>query len=433
MKCGILVAKLLKKNWKVMDRIIEKKKFTPKKIALYASGTVFLLFTLYVFVFSDQSKKINTEKDRITISEVKSGKFQDYIPISGTVEPIQTFYLDLTEGGKVVEKYVIEGTMLKAGDAIIKLDNPNLALQVMNSQSNFLLAESQLRLTRVTFEQNKLYKQTQLLDLEKNLLYEKRNFETEKELFKKGLTSKNKYESAKDQYEFLLKSRELMQELLKKDSLTNIQMVQQSEASIRQNKEYLRIIENQLSNLTVRAPISGQLSALNAEIGQSVGGGYRLGQIDNIDSYKIKAEIDEHYIARVKPGLRGVYEFNGKEFILEIKTVFPQVTNGRFSVDMNFIGQAPKEIRRGQSVHIRLDLGGESDALLIEAGAFYNSTGGQYIFVVNSNGSEAVKRDIKIGRQNPQFYEVLDGLNPGEKVITSSYSNFGDAEKVILK
>lgn len=416
-----------------MDRIITKKRFTPKKIFLYSLAFMFMSFTSYIFLFSDNLKKINYDKEKLTLSIVKEGNFQDYIPITGNVEPIYTFYLDLTEGGKVLEKYVIEGAILKAGDPIIKLDNPNLALQVMNTQSSFMLAESQLRYTRLTFEQNKLFKQTQLLDLEKNILNEKRNFETTKQLYSKGLESKNKYENAKDQYEFLLKSKELMVELLKKDSLTNIQLIEQGEASIKQNKDYLRLIENQLSNLTVKAPINGQLSSLKAEIGQSIGSGYRLGQIDNIDSYKIRAEIDEHYIARVKIGLKAFYEFEGKQHKLEILTVYPQVANGRFQVDLKFIGNAPKEIRRGQSVHVRLDLGGDSKALLVEAGAFDNITGGRYIYVLNKSETEAVKRIIKIGRQNPQYFEILSGLAEGEKVIISSYENFGDADKIIFR
>jgi HlyD family secretion protein len=415
-----------------MDRQIQKKRFTPKKIALYSSIALFVLFVLYVFVFSDQSKKFSQDKERISISTVSRGKFQDYIPITGEVEPIKTFFLDITDGGKIVQKFVEEGAVLKAGDAIIKIENPNLSLQLMNTQSNFIYAESQLRQNRLTFEQNKLAKQNQMLDINRNLLVQKRNFENSKALYEKNLISKNDYEAAKETYEYYVKSKELTLAVLKNDSLTNIQMLETAQATLKKNQEYLKLVENQLASLTVRAPISGQLTALKAEIGQNIGGGYRLGQIDNSDSYKVKADIDEHYISRVKAGQTGVYEFDGKNYNLTIKTVYPQVANGKFQVEMYFVGEEPKGIRRGQTVHIKLDLGGESDAILVEAGGFFQTTGGQYIFVVDQSGKSAYRRAIKIGRQNPQFYEVLSGLNPGEKVITSSYENFGDAEKIIL-
>jgi HlyD family secretion protein len=415
-----------------MDKQIQKKRFTPKKIALYSGIALFVLFVLYVFVFSDQSRKFNQDKDRLSISTVSRGKFQDYIPITGEVEPIKTFFLDVTDGGKVVQKYVEEGAVLKAGDPIIKIDNPNLSLQLMNTQSSFIYAESQLRQNRLTFEQNKLSKQNQMLDINRNLLVQKRTFENSKALYEKNLISKNEYETAKETYEYYIKSKELTLAVLKNDSLTNIQMLETAQATLKKNQEYLKLVENQLASLTVRAPISGQLTSLKAEIGQNIGGGYRLGQIDNSESYKIKADIDEHYISRVKAGQTGVYEFDGKNYSLTIKTVYPQVANGKFQVEMYFVGGEPKGIRRGQTVHIKLDLGGESDAVLVEAGGFFQTTGGQYIFVVDQSGKYAVRRAIKIGRQNPQFYEVLSGLNPGEKVITSSYENFGEAEKIIL-
>lgn len=416
-----------------MDRKIEKKRFTTKRIIMLLGAVVFILFSGYVMIFSDNARSFNVEKEKLTISKVIKGAFQDYIPVTGAVEPLDIFYLDLTEGGKVMEKYVEEGAFVNAGDPIIKLDNPNLSLQVMSSQSSFMLAESQTRATKLQFEQNKLYKQTQLLDLNKNIMNEKRNFETVKALYEKGLESKNKFENAKEQYQFLLKSKELMVELLQKDSLTNIQLLQQADESIKQNKDYLELIKNQLANLTVRAPIKGRLTSLNAQIGQSIGGGYRLGQIDNTDSYKVKVDIDEHYISRVREGLRGTFTFDDKAYELEVKRVYVQVNNGRFQVDMHFVNNTPKGIRRGQTLHIKLDLGGESNALMVEAGGFFQTTGGQWIFVVDRNENYAYKREIKIGRQNPQHYEVLGGLKEGEKVVTSSYDNYTEVEKLNLK
>lgn len=416
-----------------MDKPIEKKKWSSKRIILYSGIGVFVLFVLYVFAFADKSSKLNVEKERLTIFEVKRAPFQEYIPITGTVEPVQTFYLDLSDGGKVVKKFVQEGAMMKAGDAIIKLDNPNLSLQVMSTQSSFLQAESMSRQTKLTFEQNLLTRQDQLLNLNLDLLTQERTYKNNKALFEKGMISKNEYDASKEKYETLIANKQILLEALKRDSLTFKQLVQQSETNVEMSKKYLSLVEEQLANLTVRAPIKGQLTSLNAEIGQSVGAGYRLGQIDNIDSFKVRAEIDEHYISRVAEKQTGEYEFDGKTYTLIIKTVYPQVAGGRFYVDMMFTGKQPKGIRRGQTVHVKLQLGGLSNALLVEGGGFYSTTGGQWIFVVDKSGSFAERRQIKIGRQNPQFYEVLEGLNPGEKVITSSYENYGNVDKLILK
>ena len=410
-----------------------KKTFTKKKIISLTGAVVFLSFIIYLGFIRDSDTKLNVEKERLTISEVRKGPFQEYIPIIGTIEPFQTFYLDMTEGGKIMEKYVEEGAFLEEGQKIIKLDNPNLTLQLMNTQSNFILAESQLSQTRLTFEQNLLYKENQLLDVETRLLNQKRIFETNRALFEKKLCSENEYKSSKEQYEYLQKSRELMMEVLRKDSLTFHQLVQQNEANVERSKSYLNLVEEQLAGLTVKSPIKGQLTSLSAEIGQTVGAGYKLGRIDNTDSYKIKAEIDEHYISRVTVGLSGEYELNGERIMLMIKTIYPQIINGKFSVDFVFTGKQPPGIRRGQSVHIKLQLGEPGEALLVGNGGFYSKTGGAWIFILDKSGSEAVRTNIKIGRQNPVYFEVLEGLKEGDRVITSSYENYGNIEKLILK
>jgi len=416
-----------------MDKLIEKKTWTKKRIITLSGAAVFVLFTLYTFVFSDSSSKLNVEKDRLTISEVIRAPFQEYIPITGTVEPIQTFYLDLSDGGRVIQKYLEEGAMLKVGDPIIKLENPQLSLSVLSTQSNFLQAQSLSRQTKLSFEQNLLNRQGQLLDINLSLLNQERIFKNNKVLFEKGMISKNDYETSKETYETLIESKHLVLEALKRDSLTLIQLIQQGDTDIEMSKNYLTLVEEQLANLTVRSPIKGQLTSLNAEIGQSVGAGYRLGQIDNIDSFKVRAEIDEHYISRVAEGQNGEYEFDNKTYTLKIKTVYPQVINGRFYVDMMFEGKQPKGIRRGQTVHIKLQLGGLSDAILVESGGFYSTTGGQWIFVVDKSGSVAERRSIKIGRQNPLYYEVLEGLKEGEKVVTSSYDNYVDYNKLSIQ
>lgn len=416
-----------------MDKKIEKKNWTLKKVISYSGAGILILFIFYLLFISDKSSKLNVEKERLSISEVKNGPFQEFIPITGSIEPIQTFYLDLTEGGKIVEKFIEEGTFVKLGDPIIRLENANLSLQVMNTQSSFLAAESQLNIAQLTFEQNRLSKQMQLLDLNLRLLNQKRDYELSKSLYEKGLGNVFDFEASRDNLDYLTKSKELMLEVLRKDSLTSVQLVEQNRSNVARSKEYLKLIEDQLANLTVRAPITGQLTSLNAEIGQSVSFGYKLGRIDNTDGYKVRAEIAEHYIARVRVGQEGEFEFNGKTHHLIVETVYPQVTNGIFYVDLQFVDEQPTGIRRGQAVHIKLQLSNLSEALMVQTGGFYSTTGGQWIFVVDKSETFAVRRPIKIGRQNPQYYEILEGLEPGEKVITSSYDNYGDIEKLILK
>lgn len=416
-----------------MDKVIEKKKWTVKRIVFISASAMLLLFILFTIYSAAGKSRLTVTKDKITVSAVIRAPFQEYIPVTGTVEPIQTFYLDITDGGKVIQKYVQEGAMVNAGDPVLKLDNPNLSLQVMNTQSGFLQAESMSRQTRLTFEQNLLGKQDQLLNLNLKLFSEERNYKNNTVLFSKGMLSKNEYDVCRENYETLLKSRELLKEVLRKDSLTLKQLVKQAESNVELSRNYLTLVQNQLASLTVKAPVSGQLTSLNAETGQSVSSGYRIGQIDNIDSFKVRAEIDEHYISRVRAGQTGECELDGKKYELIIRTVYPQVTNGRFYADMVFTSGRQKEIRRGQTLHIKLQLGGLSDALLVENGGFYSATGGQWIFVLDNSGTSAERRQIKTGRQNPLYFELLDGLKPGDKVITSSYDDYLEYEKLILK
>lgn len=416
-----------------MDKQLEKKFWSKKRILIISGSVLLVILFLLVFVFGDHSSKLNVEKDKLTICEVKTDQFQDYIPVSGTIEPFQTFYLDLSDGGRVVEKYVEEGAFLNVGDPIIRLENQSLAIQVMNTQSSFMQAEAQLSQNRLTFEQNRLNKEIQMLDLDTRLRNQKRTYDINKNLYAKKLCSFEEYERSREDYENIKKTRELMIEVLAKDSLTNIQLIAQSQANMERSKKYLQLNESQLAGLTVRAPIKGQLTSLKAEIGENVGSGYKLGQIDNTDSYKIRADVDEHYISKVHAGLTAEYEFDNEKYKLIVKTVYPQVTNGKFSVDLIFAQNQPDGMRRGQTVNIRLELGNSARLTLIESGGFFTSTGGQWIYVVDKSGSFAVKRNIKIGRQNPQYYEVLEGLKSGEKVITSSYDNYGDIEKLILK
>lgn len=416
-----------------MDRKIEKKKWPPKKIAMYVAGAAFLFIVLYSFIFSDRSSRLNVQEDRITISTVKYGPFQEYIPITGTIQPIETFLLDVSDGGKVVKKFVEEGAFVNVGDPIVKLDNASLTLNIIYNEANVFQQINSLRSTRLAMEESRLNLQGQILDIEHNLKLQKTTYENDKILFEKNLISKIEYQNAKDEYEYLLNKKKLTLETFKKDSLFRAQQIEQLEKSVNTLQENLNITKKQLEDLTVKAPIKGQLTSLNAEIGQSIAPGQNVGEIDVVDSFKVRAAIDEHYIARVSPGQTGEFSFAGHDYKLVIKKVFPEVKNGQFEIDMHFAGEVPKGIRRGQSLQIRLELGELSQALTIDRGGFYQTTGGQWIFVVDPSGDYAYKREIKLGRQNSQEFEVLAGLKKGERVITSSYDTYGDVDKLVLK
>ncbi|RPI72420.1 MAG: HlyD family efflux transporter periplasmic adaptor subunit, partial [Ignavibacteriales bacterium] len=333
-----------------MDRKIEKKRWTTRKMLMYGGGGLLFIFIIYLLFFADKSARLNVESERITVSQVTYGSFQEFIPITGTVEPIETFFLDVSEGGRVVEKFVEEGAFLNEGDPIIRMDNAQLTLDVIYNQANVFSQINNLRGTRLSMEQSKLSLQSNLLDIEYDLLDKKRIYENNKILFEKNLISKIEFDRSKEDYDYSVKKRNLTLETYKQDSLFRTQQVDQLEQSVETLQANLSVTKTQLENLTVRAPIKGQLTALNAEIGQSIARGENLGRIDVIDSNKVRASIDEHYIARVLPGQMGEFTFAGNTYLLIIKTVFPQVTNGRFNVDMHFVGEVPNGVRRGQTL-----------------------------------------------------------------------------------
>lgn len=413
-----------------MDRKVEKKKWTLKKIIYLSGGSLFLLFVFYVFIFADQRSSLNVEKERITISTVAYEPFQEFIPITGTVLPIKTFYLDVTDGGRVVKKFVEEGAFVNVSDPIIKLDNAALTLNIMYNEAQLFQQINNLRSTRLSMEQNRLNLQEQILQVKYDLIDKKREYEVNKELYSKNLISENEFKRSKEQYDLMVKKKELTFESFTQDSVFRVQQIEQLEKSIAQMQNNLNMTKQQIENLTVTAPIKGQLTSLKAEIGESISPGENLGQIDVIDSFKVRAEIDEHYIARIATGQSGEFTLSDKEYKLVVSNVYPEVTNGRFNVDLLFVDGQPEGIRRGQTLHIRLELGELSNAITVARGGFYQTTGGQWIFVLNQNGTEGVKRNIKLGRQNSQVFEVLEGLKAGEKVITSSYDNFANVEKL---
>ena len=416
-----------------MDKIIEKKKWTTKKIVWISVGSIFAFLILYNLIWGDHTSKFNVQKERISIEEVKEDYFQDYITQTGTVEPISTIFLDAIEGGRVEELVAEEGTMVQKDDVILRLSNTNLHLDIMNREANLADQMNNLRNTRLSMEQNKLSLKRQLLDLDYQISIQKRDFENSKELFEKEYISDKDFEEIKERHDYLVKTRELVIENQKADSLFREIQVAQLENSVDQMEMNLEFVRQKLENLNVKAPVSGLLVSVNAEIGEAIGTGQRLGQIHVLDEFKIRLEIDEHYISRVNASLNGEFDFTGTTYGLKVKKIYPEVRNGRFGVDLVFIKDFPERIRTGQTFRVKLELGESQMALLVPRGAFYQSTGGQYIFVVDPTEKFAVKRDIRLGRMNPRYYELLEGLEPGEKVVISSYDNFGRADKLILK
>ncbi|MDP8269348.1 MAG: efflux RND transporter periplasmic adaptor subunit [Candidatus Tenebribacter davisii] len=416
-----------------MDRKIEKKKWTPKKIIWISLSCIIVILIFWNVILGDHSSKFNVQTERISIEEVTNDHFQDYITQTGTVQPISTVYLDAMEGGRVEEVMIEEGTMVYKDDVILRLSNTNLHLDIMNREANLAEQINNLRNTRLSMEQNKLSLKRQLLDLNYQLSSQKRNYENDINLYEQKYISVREFDESKEKYEYLKKNRELVIENQQADSLFREIQVAQLENSVDQMEMNLEFVRQKLGNLKVKAPVNGLLVSVNAEIGEAIGSGQRLGQIHVLDDYKIRLEIDEHYISRVNSDLVGTFDFNGESFNLHIKKIYPEVRNGRFGVDLVFTDSIPEQIRTGQTFRVKLELGESQMALLVPRGAFYQSTGGQYIFVVDPTGKFAVKRNIRLGRMNPKYYELLEGLKEGEKVIISSYDNFGKAEKLILK
>jgi HlyD family secretion protein len=416
-----------------MDRQIQKKKWPPKKIAMVGGGGLFFFFVIYSFIFGDSSSKLNVETEKITIAAVTRGPFQEFIPVTGSVLPIKTIYIDAIEGGRVEKKFVDAGAFVKEDDKILQLANTNLLLDIMFREAQFFEQSNNLRNTRLLMEQSRLNLRQQLNDQEYQLQRLKRLNERAAELRAKNLISQQEFEQTRDEYEYRRKQKELAVESFKQDSLFRQIQVEQLESSLERMQANLDVTKQRLESMIIRAPVTGQLTSLNAEIGESKAPGQRLGQVDVLDGFKVRAGIDEHYLPRINLDQTGEFDFAGQTYTLITKKVFPEIRDGRFDVDLEFQGKEPEGIRRGQTLHIRLELGDLSEAILLSRGGFYQKTGGQWVYVLDGSGSYATKRSIKLGRYNPQAFEVLEGLEPGERVITSSYDSFGDIDKLILK
>lgn len=420
-------------NILTMDRKIEKKTWTLKFIAMISGGVLLIGFVLYQLIFSDSRSSMNVEMERITLATVKEGEFTDYIPVSGSIEPGEVFFLDALEGGNIQEIVKESGAIVNPGDTILILSNSKLQLEVMERESGLYFQINNLRQVRLQLDQNDLNQQAQLAEIDYQISLLKPQYERFRELHSKKLISDREFEEVKEQYEYNTKRRKLTYEAYRNDSNSRVVQKRQLQDSERRMNQSLDGVGHILDNLAVRAPIGGQLSTEQIEVGQSIHAGQRYGQIDILDKYKVRVPIDELYLPRVYTGLKGTFSFSGSVYELEIGKIYPTVSGGRFEVDMFFTSEVPTGIRRGQTVRIRLELGESNQAVLLAAGGFYKDTGGNWVFVVNQETGKAERRNIRLGRKNPEFYEVLEGLQPGEKVIVSGYENFGKNEVLNLK
>ena len=419
-----------------MDRAIEQKKgirklFTRKALP-YWGGALLLVFIGWL-ALRDDAKKLRVGGEAITVSEVRCGEFNDYIRISGRVVPMTTVQLSPLEGGVVQAIVAEEGAHVREGDVILVLSNESLDMQILNAEADLAEKENILRNTMIQMEQQKLSLQQEKLQLQMEVRRKKRTYESQKSLYQDNLIAKELFLQAEEDYQLAQDRLRLVENRAKQDSLYRSVEIRQMRESLENMRLNMQMIRHRKENLTIKAPIDGELGLVDVVLGQSVAMGSKVGQINNQDNYKIEALIDEHYIDRVTAGLEADFERQGGKCNVLIRKVYPEVRDGKFKADFKFADGQPENIRNGQTFYLNLQLGQPVEAVLIPRGAFYQKTGGKWIYVVSPDGKRAVKRDIRIGRQNPQYYEVLEGLEPGEKVITSSYDGYGEAEVLEMK
>jgi HlyD family secretion protein len=377
--------------------------------------------------------RLNVGVERLTISSVEKIPFQEYIALVGTVLPIRTVYLDAMEGGRVEAVVGDAGSYVAEGDTILSLSNTSLVLDIMNREAQIFEQRNNLRNSRLAMQQNALDLEAQLLDLERRLQVVKRRYVKNRRLLDQKLIPRDEFDDSEEEYEYLLARHDLTIRTQQQDSTFRHLQIGMLEDSLERLETNLNVVRQKLANLCLLAPVSGQLTSLNAEVGESKSRGERLGQIDILDGFKVRLEVDEYYIARLSVGLEGTFELAGRAYELRVAKIYPEVSAGRFPVDMEFAGGAPHGMRRGQTLHVRLALGDPTECLVLPRGGFYATTSGRWVFVLDESGDRATRRYIRLGRQNARMFEVLEGLNPGEQVITSPYDEFGDADRLALR
>ena len=414
-----------------MDKIIEKKRGIARAFTLKALpywGGILLITSLLFLLLRGNKSVLRVNPDTLTISEVIYGEFNDYIRLNGQVQPMTTIQISPLEGGVVQEIIAEEGAQVKAGDRLLVLSNDNLDLQILNSEAELAEKENILRNTLISMEQQKLSLEQERLQLSTEVQRTRRTYEAQLALFADSLIAREEYLRAEEDYHLALNRLQLVNNRAYQDSLYRSVQIQQMQESLDNMRLNMQMIRRRKDNLTIKAPIDGELGLLEASLGQSISQGTKIGQINNLDNYKIETFLDEHYIDRIAPGLEATFARQDELYTAVIRKVYPEVRNGKFRADLKFIGEQPSNIRSGQTYYLNLQLGQPEQSILIPRGAFFQTTGGRWIYVLNADGKGATRRNIRINRQNPQYYEVLEGLQPGDRVITSSYEHFGDNE-----
>lgn len=417
-----------------MDRVIAKKKWSRKRI-LTITGIVALVALISAsYYFTSGGNKLDVQTDRITVSEITKGTFQENIPVNGVVLPKTSIYLDAVEGGRVEEKYVEDGAILKKGQPILRLSNTDLQLGLVTQETNVYNLLTQMQISKNAAQQNTVSKLNQVTDVESQFKEAERIYKLDQHLYEQKAIGLQEYQQAVNNYNYLLQKKQLSNQIMKQDSVSTKQQLNQAQQLFTGSQNALNVMKQKVGDLIVRAYVDGQLTSLDAEVGQNKNKGERLGQIDVIGAFKVRVNVDEHYISRVYIGLKGTFSFNDTTYTLVIKKVYTQVNSGgSFQVDMEFTDKVPVGIRRGQTLQILLALSDARTAVLLPKGGFYQQTGGNWIFKVSADGSKAYKVDIQLGNVNTDYYEVLQGLQPGDKVITSSYENYGNMHELVLK
>jgi HlyD family secretion protein len=424
---------LYQNTYKYVDRKIEKKTWNSKRVITVGGIAALVVLIFCAVYFTSGKSKLNEEVERITISDVHKGPFQVTIPENGIVLPITTIYIDAAEGGRVEKKFVEDGAMMKKGEPILKLSNTDLELSLANQETAVFAELTQMQISHNNAQQNTISKLNQMADVDNAFKESERIYKLNKHLFDQKAIGLQEFKKSENDYNYQVRRKKLTTQILSQDTSLSKQQDQQAKEQYAHMKSTLALMRKKVEDLTIRAPVDGQLTSLDAEIGQNKAKGGNLGQIDVITGYKVRVDIDEHYISQIFTGIPGSFTLGDKTYKLVIKKVFTQVTNGKFQVDMQFVDKVPSGIRRGQTLQITLALSDETQAVLVPRGGFYQQTGGNWIFKLSADGKTAYKTDIQLGRQNPDYYEVLQGLKPGDKVITSSYDNYGDIQELVLK
>lgn len=417
-----------------MDIELKKKKYIlPRKYWPWAGGGLLVIVILVWLATSNFSSTLRVDRRGLNIGTVENAQFDDYVSVDGSVVPIQVVQISPEEGGVVLEKTVEEGVHVKKGDVIVRLNNSNLDLEILNAESELAEKQNMLRSTQLSMEQDNLNNRNEALQLKMDVQTKRRAYKHQAALQKEELNSREEYLKAKEDYELAVQKEELIQQRLKKTNELNRSQVAQMTGDLASMRKNVELVRQRKAKLDVRSTIDGEIGLLDVELGQSISPGQKIGVINDLSDYKVEAQVDEHYIDRVHTGLQATFEQNGRKYRLRVRKVYPEVREGRFKIDFVFRGERPKNIRTGQTYYVDLQLGEAKKAIIIPKGTFYSVTSGSWIFVLDKDGRKAYRRKIRIGRQNPQYYEVLEGLEPGEKVIVSGYESYKDNEILVLE